>query len=170
VVLLIDDESFNKPADQACSHMVERGGCKIHAQRPSVCHDWHCAWRFMGQLGDEWRPDQSGVLLRSDEEGIIFQPIRDPKAVLTTERAIELIGGGVAQGVPLSMSIPTQEGFRSFGMSLNEHLSAVVESRHFPSIKAKIIELIEYSAAQKTAPLERKIINADQDSVFHRAH
>lgn len=173
VVLLIDDESFNKPADQACSHMVEKGGCKIHAQRPSVCQDWHCAWRFMEQLGDEWRPDRSGIMLRSDENGIIFQPISDPKEVLTTERAIELIGGGIVQGIQLSMSIPTKKGYRSFGMSLNEPLEAVVNSRHFPSIKAKIIELIEYSAAQKTAslvsPKTRVLGQRVKDSVFHRA-
>ncbi len=153
VVLLIEDEDFKKPADQACSHMVAKGGCKIYAQRPSVCQDWHCAWRFMAQLGDEWRPDLSGVMLRSDENGIIFQPIREPKEALTTERAIELIGGGVAQGIPMSLSIPTKKGFRSFGLSLNEHLDEVVKSRHFPSIKAKLIELIEFSAAQNTAPI-----------------
>jgi hypothetical protein len=153
VVLLIEDENFKKPADQACSHMVEKGGCKIYSKRPSVCQNWYCAWRFMGQLGDEWRPDKSGVLLRSDEGGIIFQPIREPKEVLTTERAIELIGGGIAQGIPLSMSIPTKKGFRSFGLALNEPLEEAVTSRHFPSIKAKIIELIDFSSSQNTSPI-----------------
>ena len=107
----------------------------------------------MAQLGEEWRPDRSGVLLRSDENGIIFQPIGEPKEVLTTQRAIELIGGGVAQGIPMSLSIPTKQGFRSYGMALNEPLEAVVESRHFPSIKAKLVELIEFSAAQNTSPI-----------------
>ncbi len=153
VVLLIDDEHFKKPADKACPNLIAKGGCKIYSTRPSVCQGWFCAWRFMGQLGDEWRPDRSGVLLRSDENGIIFQPIREPKDVLTSERAIELIGGGVAQGIPMSMSIPTKKGFRSFGMPLNEHLNTVVESRSFPAIKAKLIELIEFSAAQNTSPI-----------------
>ncbi len=107
----------------------------------------------MAQLGDEWRPDRSGVMLRSDENGIIFQPIGESKEVLTTQRAIELIGGGVAQGIPMSLSIPTKKGFRSYGMPLNEPLEAVVNSRHFPSIKAKLIELIEFSAAQRTSPI-----------------
>ena len=153
MVLLIEDEDFKKPADQACSHMVAKGGCNIYAKRPSVCQNWHCAWRFMAQLGDEWRPDRSGVLLRSDENGIIFQPIGEPKEVLTTQRAIELIGGGVAQGIPMSLSIPTKKGFRSYGLALNEPLEAVVASRHFPSIKAKLVELIEFSASQNTSPI-----------------
>jgi len=165
VNLHIEDDSFIKPGDQACSHMVEKGGCKIYAKRPSVCQDWHCAWRFMAQLGEEWRPDRSEVMLRSDENGIIFQPIGEPKKVLTTERAIELIGGGVAQGVPLSMSIPTKKGFRSFALDLNEHLNEVVGSRHFPSIKAKLIELIEFASKQNTAAIEHKA----QSQVFHRA-
>ncbi len=153
VVLLIDDENFKKPADQVCTNLIDKGGCKIYDKRPSVCQDWHCAWRFMAQLGDEWRPDRSGVMLRSDENGIIFQPIGEPKKVLTTERAIELIGGGVAQGVPMSMSIPTKKGFRSYGIPLNEHLEEAVSSRHFPSIKTKIIELIEFSKAQNTSEI-----------------
>jgi len=153
VVLLIDDDDFKKPADQVCSNLMDKGGCKIYTKRPSVCQGWYCAWRFMEQLGDEWRPDRSGVLLRSDEGGIIFQPIRDPLDVLTTQQAIELIGGGIAQGISLSMSIPTKKGHRSFGMDLNEPLEAAVESRHFPTIKAKLIELIEFSSKQNTSPI-----------------
>ena len=151
IFLLIKDEDFNKPADQACSHMIEKGGCKIYSERPSVCHNWHCAWRFMDQLSEEWRPDRSGILLRSDEDGIIFQPIREPKDVLISELALELIGGGVAQGIPLSMSIPTKKGFRSYSMRLNEQLDLVVKSRSLPAIRAKMIELIEFSSAQSTS-------------------
>ena len=151
VVLLIDDQNFKKPADQACSNLMEQGGCKIYNKRPSVCQDWHCAWRFMAQLDDTWRPDRSGVLLRSDENGIIFQPIGEAKDVLTTDRAIELIGGGVAQGIPMSMSIPTKSGFRSYGISLNEPLEEAVESRNLLIIQDKMIELIEFSSTQNTA-------------------
>ena len=153
VNLQIEDKDFKKPADQACTHMVEKGGCKIYLNRPSVCQDWYCAWRFMEQLSEEWRPDRSGVLLRSDENGIIFQPIREPKDVLTSERAIELIGGGIVQGIPLSMSIPTKKGFRSFSVSLNEPLEEAVNSRHFPAIKQKLIELIELASNKNTSPI-----------------
>jgi hypothetical protein len=121
VVLLIDDEDFKKPADQVCSNLME-----------------------------EWRPDKSGVLLRSDENGIIFQPIREPKEVLTSARAIELIGGGVAQGIPMSMSIPTQKGLRSYGMDLNEPLKTAVESRDLQAIQNKMVKLIDFSVAQET--------------------
>ena len=153
VFLHIKDQNLEKPADQACSHMIEKGGCNIYSERPPVCQNWYCAWRFMEQLGEEWRPDRSGIMLRSDEKGIIFQPIREPKDVLTSERALELIGGGVEQGIPLCMSIPTKEGFRSYRMPLNEHLDIVVRSRHFPSIHAKMLELIEFSSAQITDPI-----------------
>jgi|TARA_B110000003_G_C16419570_1_gene445667 hypothetical protein len=150
VHLLIKDDDFVKPENQACSHMVEKGGCNIYSKRPSVCQDWHCAWRFMAQLGDDWRPDRSGILLRSDENGIIFQPIREAKKVMTSSLAIELIGGGVAQGIPLSMSIPTRKGHLSYGMSLNEPLQAAVESRSLPAIQNKIIDLIKFSKKQRT--------------------
>ena len=150
VALLIDDENFKKPADKVCSNLMDSGGCKIYTKRPSVCQDWYCAWRFMAQLDENWRPDRSGILLRSDEDGIIFQPIRDPKEVLTTPRAIELIGGGVAQGIPMSMSIPTRKGFRSYGLPINHPLEEAVESRDLLAIQTKMVELIEFSAARNT--------------------
>lgn len=151
VVLHIDDENFKKPADQVCINLMKKGGCKIYTKRPSVCQDWYCAWRFMPQLDEQWRPDRSGILLRSDENGIIFQPIRDPKTVLINARAIELIGGGVAQGIPMSMSIPIRKGYRSYSTSLNEPLEAAVQSRNLVTIQDKMLELIEFSLAQNTA-------------------
>jgi hypothetical protein len=150
VVLLIDDENFKKPADKVCSNLIDKGGCKIYSTRPSVCQDWHCAWRFMAQLGDDWRPDRSGILLRSDENGIIFQPIQSPKKVMTSDRAIELIGGGVAQGIPMSMSIPTKKGFLSYGLSLNEPLAAAVKSRNLQTIRKKMLDLIKTAAKKNT--------------------
>jgi len=153
VVLLIDDEKFYKSADKACVNLMPQGGCKIYQQRPSVCQEWYCAWRFMAQLDESWRPDRSGILLRSDENGIIFQPIQDPKEVLTNPRAIELIGGGVAQGIPMSMSIPTRKGYRSYAVSLNDNLEAAVESRNLIIIQEKMVELIEFAVAQQTSAI-----------------
>jgi len=130
---------------------MEKGGCKIYTKRPSVCQDWHCAWRFMPQLDENWRPDLSGIMVRADENGIISQPIHDPKTVLITAQAIELIGGGVAQGIPMSMSIPIRKGYRSYSTSLNEPLAAAVEARSLPMIQDKMLELIEFSLTQNTA-------------------
>ena len=31
--------------------------------RYEVCRTYHCGWRALGQLGEEWRPDKSGVLI-----------------------------------------------------------------------------------------------------------
>jgi hypothetical protein len=121
----------------------------------------------MAQLGDDWRPDRSGILLRSDENGIIFQPIRNPRKVLTNERAIELIGGGIAQGISLSMSIPTKTGHRSYSASLNEPLEAAVQSRNFAVIKSSLLKLIKSASSQKTDKLtaaEKRV----QDDVFLR--
>ncbi|WP_413699459.1 hypothetical protein ACLKMH_18665 [Psychromonas sp. KJ10-10] len=151
VVLQIDDQDFKKPAEQACENLMDKGGCKIYACRPNVCQDWYCAWRFMAQLDETWRPDRSGILLRSDENGIIFQPIDDPQTVLTADRAIELIAGGVAQGIPMSMSIPTRQGYRSYGLSLNDYLGEAVQSMNLVIIQDRMIELIEYSQAQNTS-------------------
>jgi hypothetical protein len=56
----------------------------------------------------------------------------------------------VAQGIPMSMSIPTQKGLRSYGMALNEPLKTAVESRDLLAIQNKMVELIDFSTAQET--------------------
>jgi hypothetical protein len=57
VNLRIDEPGLQKKAGIPCPNMTPKGGCKIYSERPSVCRTWHCAWRYMSQLGEEWRPD-----------------------------------------------------------------------------------------------------------------
>src|SRR5262249_34203215 len=61
-VLKIDTPQLRKPADTPCKHLCATG-CGIYEARPPVCQQFLCGWRLFAELGDDWRPDLSGVLV-----------------------------------------------------------------------------------------------------------
>jgi uncharacterized protein len=60
---LPDIDHFDKPADEWCRHCIAGYGCTIYADRPSVCRDFLCLWRTEGDLGPEWEPSRSHVMI-----------------------------------------------------------------------------------------------------------
>ena len=70
VVLNVDTKEFQKLPGVSCAHLCTSGGCAIHDTRYEVCRTYHCGWRALGQLGEEWRPDKSGVLIDLQVEGL----------------------------------------------------------------------------------------------------
>ncbi|MGY3887354.1 YkgJ family cysteine cluster protein [Aeromonas aquatica] len=149
--LRIEQDSLKKLADEPCPHLVQSGGCGIYNERPSVCRTWYCAWRYMANLGDEWRPDRSGIILRFDESGgLVFQPIRDAAEVLSSELALRLIGGAVANNLPAFISVPTKKGFCASMIQVNEPLKKQVLSRDLFATKITMIQLVNFASNQKT--------------------
>ena len=53
---------LSKPRYRACDHVC-LNGCRIHADRPTSCHEFHCLWLRGSLDADEaLRPDQLGVM------------------------------------------------------------------------------------------------------------
>lgn len=61
---------IQKPAGQPCPHECP-GGCSIYASRPKPCQDYECLWR-QGLMGDEMRPDRSGIVVDAPASRILF--------------------------------------------------------------------------------------------------
>jgi hypothetical protein len=53
---------FSKPAGTLCQHCTGTG-CGIYETRYEVCQGYLCGWRLLPVLGEEWRPDRSGILI-----------------------------------------------------------------------------------------------------------
>ncbi|EIP0122968.1 YkgJ family cysteine cluster protein [Vibrio alginolyticus] len=153
VTLRIQESDLKKQADVPCPNLKLEGGCSIYAERPSVCRNWHCAWLYMSNLGDEWRPDRSGVILRLEEDGLILQAIRDPLVVLTSQLSLELIGGGIENNLSISISVPTRTGYCYSLVRINEHLKPAVISRDFQAAQRSMSEMVVFASAQKTDPI-----------------
>jgi hypothetical protein len=46
-----------------CPHFASGKGCTIYPDRPSECRTFHCSWLISPNLGPEWRPTKSKMVL-----------------------------------------------------------------------------------------------------------
>lgn len=89
-------EGYSKKAGEWCKHCTGTG-CGIYETRYKLCQLYLCGWRKLPQLGEEWRPDRSGVLLMEIEGDEIHKDYRQTSAgleftILTGETAIRRPG------------------------------------------------------------------------------
>lgn len=124
-----------------CEHACASSGgvgCAIYQDRPSVCRDYHCAWKEPGPLadvlGDEQRPDRVGV---------IFQVV-----AVGAERAMEAIASRelTAEADALIARVSERTGVVSLGLPDGTH-----EMRTSPSGFGRVIRL--HAAARREAEL-----------------
>ena len=67
---------FDKPANARCTHCIDGKGCSIYAERPSVCRDFLCLWMTGEELGEEWDPARSHLMIYS--QGPQMTVLADP--------------------------------------------------------------------------------------------
>src|SRR5512138_2208001 len=68
--LKIDTPELQKFAGSDCEHLLPQRGCGIYERRPPICRGFHCAWRQLRVMPEDWRPDLSGVLVVVTSEGV----------------------------------------------------------------------------------------------------
>ena len=68
--VLLRIEEFDKPAGTMCQHCTGTG-CGIYETRYDVCRGFLCGYRQLPALGDAWRPDRSGIMIRMLEQETI---------------------------------------------------------------------------------------------------
>lgn len=153
VELTIEDPELVKLPGVKCQHLHKQGGCKIYDHRPKTCRDWYCMWRFMPQLGDEWRPDLKGIMIKrvfnnipAGYEGKIalnFEVI-GKKSVIHDINFIEVIGGYILQGFPCFLSIGKPRHSLSM-VFLNNKLLPLIESRNLELLKTTLSDALKHS-------------------------
>ncbi len=115
-----------------CSHLkVGGGGCSIYEDRPSLCRDYMCLWRFGVINGDERRrPDNLGIMFTLDDMGgrMVVEASELWDGAASTESVqymISIINKTVEvairfYGVPASMSIRENPGYMDKGRLLSQ--------------------------------------------------
>jgi hypothetical protein len=58
-----------KPPGAWCPHRSADAGCTIHGSHPTSCRVFNCQWLLDEALPFKLRPDQTKVVLTSDEDG-----------------------------------------------------------------------------------------------------
>jgi hypothetical protein len=139
VDLKIEDPALAKPAGETCRHCTG-DGCGIYDRRPMVCQAFQCGWRRLPWLGDAWRPDRSGILIRSLDpaEACPDDPAADLALSFDLRRADRgLIGMALAEAcatlidaeVATFLTVPGAPGAEAGRIELNVPLGPAVAAR-----------------------------------------
>lgn len=63
-------EELDKPVGQWCPNCAIGSGCKIYADRPQSCRDFHCGYMFWeNNIGEHWYPAKSRMVIVSELNG-----------------------------------------------------------------------------------------------------
>jgi hypothetical protein len=64
-----------KPTGEWCPHWAKGVGCSIYESRPGECRKFVCGWLLDANLGDEWKPEKSKlVVVPEAREKIVVYP------------------------------------------------------------------------------------------------
>ena len=137
----ISTKDLEKPTNVLCQHGTT-GGCSIYERRPEVpCRVWHCGWRHMATLGEEWRPDLSGVMIRIDVPGIALLVTGDPDMVLRRTDFATLVAASISAGHEVFLEFPGPPGFYPSKDSLNAPLADGLARRDLASVRRTLLRI-----------------------------
>jgi hypothetical protein len=127
----IRTEALQKPANTLCPHCTLGKGCGVYAVRPQVCRGFFCGWFFLPELGPEWHPNESGVVIRSEyfEADTITLLILNLSAFLVSKDFAGMIGSWVEGGVGVEFERLGPPGHLPAKMRMNELLEEAVAAR-----------------------------------------
>jgi hypothetical protein len=155
--LPIDTDEFQKLPGVACPHLCAGGGCSIYATRYSVCREYHCGWRYLDFLGEDWRPDKSGVLLNFEledelppgyEMGLVFFLVARPPSGLSPP-VYDYVARLIAAGIHVMLAVNGPPGHHPAYAHLNETLKQAALARDLGAIEAAFSEALALGSTQR---------------------
>lgn len=134
-VLLIDEPDLQKLPGVLCSNCKAGAGCQIYDTRPASCRGFYCGWRLMPDLGDELRPDRSGIIIRLMRQhippglapvGLYF--LLFGRTDVINPGFADYLSRLIANRVAVFLAIRGPDGFSDGGALLNDYLTPVIAS------------------------------------------
>jgi hypothetical protein len=148
--MAIDQPDIQKEAGVTCRHCTGVA-CAIYDVRPSLCRDFHCGWRQLPILDENWRPDLSGVFVEieaiAEETAISLVLIANPLKTLRQSWFLDFVMTGVASDVPLHLGMPGPKGFQGASVPLNTQ--QMFEAAHIS--RARVKEILEKELKRLTS-------------------
>lgn len=144
IELPINTPELRKKAQTPCSHLTEKG-CGIYATRFPICRQFLCGWRLFPELGEEWRPDLSGIMIvqvaqkdlpeiyRAAGHGMQFL-VLGGEAAVTRPGVAEYVADQVSRGVAVYLTADTPRAL------VNEYLPAAA-ANDLPAVRRIILHL-----------------------------
>lgn len=146
VELEIVAPELNKKAHKPCPHLGatgEKNGCGIYESRPTVCRQFLCGWRLFDDMGEDWRPDLSGVMTMR------WAPDELPAAWRSAPYGVHMVilGGEAAVLRPAFIAYVTKLMGRGIPVFLSAASPYILLNEHVPAgadtdiLKARLGEL-----------------------------
>ena len=161
ITLHIDSDEFKKLPGVRCPHLVTGLGCSIYTDRPSTCRTYHCGWRYLPFLSDNWRPDRSGALIaftpkdelpRGYERGVGFILVTPPPSGFA--RALyHYIAHLIADGVFVTLAVPGPPGHYPAVTVLNDRLKDAAKRGDLARIETVISEALAHAKSHSFKPV-----------------
>lgn len=107
----------------------------------------------MKNLGDEWRPDRSKIIIRTHNGGLVLQALESPLKVLASELSLTLVGDCISNSIPVFISVPGKKGHCYCMLQLNDALAPAIKSRDFGMAQAAMVKAINYASQVSTSPI-----------------
>src|SRR6185312_2361617 len=131
-----------------------------YAARPKTCRDFECGWRLTSQLGDDWRPDLSGIVLIPKRTGnpAGYRGAAGVQIMILRREAIDrdelpgLIAAWVGARVPLHLTIAAPVGFVAPSAFLNDMVEGPVRRRDRAALVKALKAMADGLAKQKPVP------------------
>jgi hypothetical protein len=172
----IDSPELKKPPGVVCANCTGKA-CAIYETRPHICREFYCGWWYSPELGDNWRPDRSGVLMTLKKSRIPDSySIREgwQFTVFGGEIAIHRVGfvekvlGLIERRVPVFMSAAGPMGAPMGTCFLNDVLADVAGKHDQPgalsmliSLYRRMLELDSVAKQDRVNIADRRELDAD---------
>lgn len=158
--LHINTPGLTKLAGVRCPNLRDDCRCAVYTMRPKPCSDFECGWRVMAALGDDWRPDRSGITLIAKtrgnppdyraESGVQIM-LRD-RAALSKSELPGLIARWVTARVPPFLMLAAPVGFVAASAFLNDMVESAVRTRDRAALVKALEDMVDGLSRRNLVP------------------
>jgi len=131
-----------------CQHCTAQG-CAVYETRWDVCIGYLCGWKWAPFLGQDMRPDKSGLLFDIEQSPVddyigevTILAFRDGQD-FSKGRTPDLIAGLIRRGVSVQLSRPGPPGMLHAKTRINPGFAAAVESEDWTAFFAQLRRVVE---------------------------
>jgi len=152
-VLPIGTPELRKRPGVACAQCGAEG-CRIYETRFPICRTYFCGWHTLAMLGEDWRPDRSGIIVSPRKEGlppgyagdgIEFLVFGGEKA-LRRKPFVPALAAFIESRVATYLAITGPPGFFPAGAFLNDVLGDAVARRDHERMRDTLVKMYRSKA------------------------
>ena len=151
---VLEATALQKPAGIWCKHCLPGKGCGIYETRFPICRTYFCGWHTLAMLGEDWRPDRSGIIVSPRKEGlppgyagdgIEFLVFGGEKA-LRRKPFVPALAAFIESRVATYLAITGPPGFFPAGAFLNDVLGDAVARRDHERMRDTLVKMYRSKA------------------------